>query len=89
MLSRAGVRIWSLTQGEYADGGDVVIASPVHARSAVARAEGIRSGADHVRQLTVIGDGAAWIWNIGQQTRRQDLVQIPQPDTSRLNSPSR
>ena len=28
------------------------------------RAEGIRRGADHVRQLTVIGDGAAWIWGI-------------------------
>jgi hypothetical protein len=28
------------------------------------RAEGIRRGADHVRQLTVLGDGAAWIWNI-------------------------
>jgi len=28
------------------------------------RAEGIRRGADHVRQLTIIGDGAAWIWNI-------------------------
>jgi len=28
------------------------------------KAEGIRRGADHVRQLTVIGDGAAWIWNI-------------------------
>ena len=27
------------------------------------RAEGIRRGADHVRQLTIIGDGAAWIWN--------------------------
>ena len=27
-------------------------------------AEGIRRGADHVRQLTVLGDGAAWIWNI-------------------------
>ena len=25
------------------------------------RAEGIRRGADHVRQLTVLGDGAAWI----------------------------
>jgi hypothetical protein len=25
------------------------------------KAEGIRRGADHVRQLTVIGDGAAWI----------------------------
>ena len=28
------------------------------------RAEGIRRGADHVRQLTVLGDGAAWIWGI-------------------------
>jgi hypothetical protein len=28
------------------------------------RAEGIRRGADHVRQLTFIGDGAAWIWNL-------------------------
>ena len=28
------------------------------------QAEGIRRGADHVRQLTILGDGAAWIWNI-------------------------
>ncbi len=28
------------------------------------RAEGIRRGAGHVRQLTILGDGAAWIWNI-------------------------
>ncbi|HEX9359521.1 MAG TPA: ISKra4 family transposase, partial [Streptosporangiaceae bacterium] len=28
------------------------------------KAEGTRRGADHVRQLTVPGDGAAWIWNI-------------------------
>ena len=27
-------------------------------------AEGIRRGASHVRQLTILGDGAAWIWNI-------------------------
>ena len=27
-------------------------------------AEGIRRGADHVRQITILGDGAAWIWNI-------------------------
>ena len=26
------------------------------------KAEGIRRGAGHVRQLTIIGDGAAWIW---------------------------
>ena len=28
------------------------------------RGEGIRRGADHVRQLTILGDGAAWIWTI-------------------------
>ena len=28
------------------------------------KAEGIRRGAHHVRQLTILGDGAAWIWNI-------------------------
>ena len=28
------------------------------------RAEGIRRAADHVRQLTILGDGAAWIWGI-------------------------
>ena len=28
------------------------------------KAEGIRRGADHARQLTFIGDGAAWIWNL-------------------------
>jgi hypothetical protein len=28
------------------------------------KAEGIRRGAGHVRQFTIIGDGAAWIWNI-------------------------
>jgi hypothetical protein len=28
------------------------------------KAEGVRRGADHVRQLTILGDGAAWIWNI-------------------------
>ena len=28
------------------------------------QAEGIRRGAGHVRQFTIIGDGAAWIWGI-------------------------
>ena len=32
------------------------------------KAEGIRRGAGHVRQLTVIGDGAAWIWNLAAAT---------------------
>ena len=27
-------------------------------------AEGIRRGAHHIRQFTIVGDGAAWIWDI-------------------------
>jgi hypothetical protein len=37
---------------------------PAAAFGDLMRAEGIRRGADHVRQLTIIGDGAAWIWNL-------------------------
>jgi hypothetical protein len=37
---------------------------PASAFAGLVKAEGIRRGADHVRQLTVIGDGAAWIWGI-------------------------
>jgi len=37
---------------------------PASVFAGLVRAEGIRRGADHVRQLTVIGDGAAWIWGI-------------------------
>ncbi len=37
---------------------------PASVFAGLVKAEGIRRGADHVRQLTVIGDGAAWIWGI-------------------------
>jgi hypothetical protein len=37
---------------------------PAAAFGNLVRAEGIRRGADHVRQLTILGDGAPWIWNI-------------------------
>jgi hypothetical protein len=37
---------------------------PAHVFAGLAAAEGIRRGARHVRQLTILGDGAAWIWNI-------------------------
>jgi hypothetical protein len=37
---------------------------PAAVFAGLVKAEGIRRGADHVRQLTVLGDGAAWIWNI-------------------------
>jgi hypothetical protein len=30
-------------------------------------AEGTRRGANHVRQLTILGDGAAWIWTIATE----------------------
>jgi hypothetical protein len=35
---------------------------PAAAFADLVKAEGIRRGADHVRQFTVPGDGAAWIW---------------------------
>ena len=41
---------------------------PAAAFRRLVKAEGIRRGADHVRQLTVIGDGAAWIWNLAAAT---------------------
>jgi hypothetical protein len=37
---------------------------PASVFAGLVKAEGIRRGADHVRQMTIIGDGAAWIWNI-------------------------
>jgi hypothetical protein len=37
---------------------------PAAAFGDLVRAEGIRRGADHIRQFTVLGDGAAWIWGI-------------------------
>jgi hypothetical protein len=37
---------------------------PAAAFSDLVKAEGIRRGAGHVRQMTIIGDGAAWIWGI-------------------------
>ena len=41
---------------------------PAAAFADLVKAEGIRRGADHVRQLTLIGDGAAWIWNLAAAT---------------------
>jgi hypothetical protein len=37
---------------------------PAAAFAGLVKAEGIRRGAEQVRQLTIIGDGAAWIWGI-------------------------
>jgi hypothetical protein len=41
---------------------------PAAAFRDLVKAEAIRRGADHVRQFTIIGDGAAWIWNIAEAT---------------------
>jgi antitoxin (DNA-binding transcriptional repressor) of toxin-antitoxin stability system len=37
---------------------------PAATFAGLVEAEGIRRGAGHVRQLTILGDGAPWIWNI-------------------------
>jgi hypothetical protein len=37
---------------------------PAATFAGLVKAEGIRRGADHIRQFTIIGDGAAWIWGI-------------------------
>jgi hypothetical protein len=37
---------------------------PAATFAGLVEAEAIRRGAGHVRQLTILGDGAAWIWNI-------------------------
>jgi len=37
---------------------------PAPVFAGLVKAEGIRRGSDHVRQLTILGDGAAWIWGI-------------------------
>jgi hypothetical protein len=39
---------------------------PASAFAGQVKAEAIRRGAGHVRQFTILGDGAAWIWNIAE-----------------------
>ena len=41
---------------------------PAAAFGDLVKAEGIRRGAGHVRQFTILGDGAAWIWNLAAAT---------------------
>jgi hypothetical protein len=38
--------------------------APAHEFAPLVAAEARRRGADHIRQLVVLGDGAAWIWNL-------------------------
>jgi len=44
--------------------GYIATFEPAHVFAGLVEAEGIRRGARHVRQLTILGDGAAWIWGI-------------------------
>ncbi len=51
---------------------DRIVVLPGHLRAVsvfagLVEAEGIRRGANHVRQLTILGDGAAWIWTIATE----------------------
>jgi len=40
---------------------DIATLEPAAAFSGLVKAEGVRRGADHVRQFTILGDGAPWI----------------------------
>jgi hypothetical protein len=54
---------------------------PAHVFAGLVEAEGIRRGAGHVRQLTILGDGAPWIWNIAtaKSPRFPDRGPLPRP----------
>src|SRR6266536_2876777 len=41
--------------------------APAAAFGTLMAAEARRRGAGHIRQLTILGDGAAWIWNLATQ----------------------
>jgi hypothetical protein len=41
---------------------------PVEAFTTLVAAEARRRGAQHIRQLVVLGDGAVWIWNLATKT---------------------
>ncbi len=41
-----------------------VASPPAEAFATLVHAEARRRGADHIRQLVVLGDGAPWIWNL-------------------------
>jgi hypothetical protein len=56
---------------------------PASQFAGLVKAEGIRRGSDHGRQMTVIGDGGAWIWNIAtgkfpEATQFVDLFHAPE-----------
>jgi hypothetical protein len=44
--------------------GYIATFEPAGVLADLVKADGIRRGADHIRQLTILGDGAAWIRNL-------------------------
>ncbi len=78
--------MWQLPAGPR----EIATFEPVATFGNLVRAEGIRRGADHVRQLTVLGDGAAWIWNIAtdRSPRATQLVDL-YPARAHLHSLTR
>jgi len=54
------------------------------------KAEGTRRGADHVRQFTILGDGAAWIWNIAgaKFPGATQIVDLSTPASTCTTSPA-
>jgi len=62
-LDKDGYPVRDRTSSSY-----IATFEPAAAFQQLVKAEGIRRGTDHVRQLTVIGDGAAWIWNLAAAT---------------------
>ena len=63
MLFRSGYPVRDRASSSY-----IATFEPASAFAGLVKAEGIRRGADHVRQLTIIGDGATWIWNLAAAT---------------------
>jgi hypothetical protein len=60
--------------------------NPAGVRDVLVPVSVLRLGADHVRQLTVLGDSVPWLWNIAsskfpEATQIVDLYQHrPRPD---------
>ena len=54
---------------------------PAHVFADLVEAEGIRRGAHHIRQFTIPGDGAPWIWNIASSKfpDHPDRRPLPRP----------
>jgi hypothetical protein len=57
---------------------------PARVFAGLVEAEGIRRGARHVRKMTILGDGVAWIWGIASSKfpEATQIVDLFQPQFS-------